>query len=114
MENQIDIYEKTLGQMRIDVAVILNKVNYIETEMKTIKNSLNDMDRRYVLRAEHASMEELEERFVSHNEHLRKEELEEKFVTQVEFEPVKKSVYSFIAIITLTVIGAILSLVVIK
>lgn len=94
MEDSRDIYEKTLGQMRIDVAVILNKVNYIEGEMKALKTTLSDLDSKYVLRGEHASMEELEDKFVTH----------------MEFEPIKKSVFTFIGIIVVGVISAILSL----
>lgn len=93
MEDTRDIYEKTLGQMRIDVAVILNKVNYIEAEMKALKSTLNDMDNRYVQR----------------HEHLSNEELEEKFVTHIEFEPVKKSVFAFISIVLVGVVTTIIS-----
>lgn len=93
MEDTRDIYEKTLGQVRIDIGVILTKVNYIEGEVKEIKTTLAEMDKRYVQR----------------HEHMSNEELEQKFVTHVEFEPIKKSVFAFIGIIVLAVISAILS-----
>ena len=43
-----------------------------------------------------------------------KKKLDSNYVTKVEFEPVKKIVYGLIAIILITVVGAIIGLVVIK
>lgn len=41
--------EKTFGQMMVDVAVILNKVNYIEEEIRILKDNIEN---KFVTKAE--------------------------------------------------------------
>lgn len=68
------------------LAVMANNIEYIKSELTEVKGEVKEV----------------------------KESLEAKYVTQTEFDPVKKIVYGIVGLILTAVVGALVSLVVMK
>ena len=73
-----------VGQVAVDIAVIANKVDNIQTDMGAVKSDIKDI----------------------------KTSMEADYVSRLEFQPVQKIVYGMVSLILVAVIGALVTLVI--
>lgn len=88
------------------IAIVSNDISYIKSDIKEIKDSVKELTSQYVTQ-------------LVFNDHLKADEDHEKRLRIIEKEAennalVKKIVYGLVALILVSVIGAILALVIIK
>jgi len=75
-----------VGQVAIDIAVMANKMDNIQCDVASVKTDIKDI----------------------------KESMEADYVSRTEFNPIQKIVYGMVGLVLLAVLGALVSLVVLK
>jgi len=75
-----------VGQVAIDIAVMANKMDNIQCDVASVKTDIKDI----------------------------KESMEADYISRVEFNPIQKIVYGMVGLVLLAVLGALVSLVVLK